>query len=273
VSSTALTNNHSLPLAMVHRFDIELATFLGERIAGGYEPFDAAAFVETVRTSDAPGGWPDSIATALRAHLPEYFPEAVEILIRTLGPPIPIERPMDEAYRETPLAYFIAHYGLEEFDVSMRALYEIGKRSYSAHVALREFLVRYPEKTLALLRKWTKDRDPQIRRLVSGATSPRIRLKAMPGITKLTELIKDPRPVLELLNELKSDPSRPVRESVARSLSDILQDNPDIGYAAIDQWLKRAGDRTRETVRAAVRSAAWRGDPRSMALLVGLSHR
>jgi 3-methyladenine DNA glycosylase AlkC len=180
---------------------------------------------------------------------------------------------MDEAYRETPLAYFVAQYGLHHFDESMQALYAIGKRSYSAHIAVREFLERFPDKTLALMRKWTADKDPQIRRLVSGAASPRIHLKTMPGISKLTALVEDPRPVLDLLHRLRNDPSRPVRESVARSLSDILQDNPEIGYAAIDQWLKGAGDRTRETIRAAVRSAAWRGDPRSMALLIGLNRR
>lgn len=256
---------------MSNQFAIDLAAFLGGRIAAGYDAFDQGRFLESVRTSQATGGWPEVIAQALREHLPQDYPEAVEILVRTLGPPVPIDRVMDEAYRETPLAYFVAHYGVDHFDESMQALYEIGKRSYSAHVAVREFLVRYPEKTLTLLKKWTADSDPQIRRLVSGASSPRIHLKAMPGITKLTALIEDPRPVLDLLNQLKGDSSRPVRESVARSLGDILQDNPDIGYAAIEQWLRGAGDRTRETVRAAVRAAAWRGDPRSMALLVQFS--
>jgi 3-methyladenine DNA glycosylase AlkC len=254
-------------------FAVDLAGFLGRRIADGWDEFNQAAFLGSVEQSQAAGGWPEDIAVALRAHLPDDFPTAVKVLVDTLGPPVPIDHQMDAAYRETPLAFFVASYGLDHFDASMAALYEIGKRSYSADVAVREFLARYPEKTLALLKKWTADRDPQIRRLVSGASSPRIHLKTMPGITKLTALVADPRPVLELLNCLKGDPSGPVRESVARSLGDVLQDNPDIGYAAIDQWLRGAGDHTRETIRTAVRSAAWRGDPRSMALLIGLGRR
>ena len=255
---------------MADRFAVDLATFLGERIAPIHPDFDSGAFVETVANSEEPGGWAPQIAAGLRAHLPDDYAEAVDVLIRSLGPPVPIDHAMDEAYREAPLASFVAQFGLDDFEVSMQALYEIGKRSYSAQVAVREFLVRYPDETLDRLKKWTQDEDPQVRRLVSGSTSPRIRLKAMPGITKLQSIVENPQPVLELLNRLVADPSHPVRESVARSLGDILQDNPEMGYSAIEQWLKKAGSHTRETIRSAVRHAAWRGDPRSMALLVQL---
>ena len=95
----------------------------------------------------------------------------------------------------------------------------------------------------------------------------------MPGITRLDAFIADPRPVLMLLDRLKNDTSRAVREAVAANLSDVLRDNPDVGFAAIDQWLKGAGPKTRETIRMAVRHSAWRGDPRCLALLVGLGQR
>ena len=68
---------------------------------------------------------------------------------------------------------FVAKYGLDYFDISMRALYEMTKR-FTAEGAIRAFIQTYPDRTLTLLRQWAQDPNCHVRRLVSEGTRPRL---------------------------------------------------------------------------------------------------
>src|SRR5688572_7956061 len=102
------------------------------------------------------------IARALGACLPPGYPEAVDVLLRSLGP----EHATDELmgvgmapFFYLPHTLLVAERGLEHYDLSMRAQYELTKR-FSAESSIRPYIARYPERTLAVLRKWTKDPNP-----------------------------------------------------------------------------------------------------------------
>jgi hypothetical protein len=80
--------------------------------------------------------------------------------------------------------------------------------------------------------------------------------------------VKDPRPVLEILEPLRSDDSAYVRKSVANNLNDISKDAPDLALATALRWLEESP--TPETgwiVRHGLRTLVKRGDQQALALL------
>ena len=97
-----------------------------------------------------------------------------------------------------------------------------------------------------------------MRRLVSEGTRPRL-----PWAPRLRAFQQDPRPVIELLELLKDDPSLYVRRSVANNLNDIGKDHPELLVTIAKRWLRGAvGERPsperRWIVNHALRSAVKR---------------
>jgi len=125
---------------------------------------------------------------------------------------------------------FIEAYGLDDFDFSVRALKYLTRFSTS-EFAIRPFIKHAPDKMMALLLTWTTDENEHVRRLSSEGC----RLK-LPWSFKLDLFIKDPSPVLKILNRLKSDPAKYVQKSVANNLNDISKYYPEIIVKYIKQW-------------------------------------
>ena len=116
------------------------------------------------------------IARALGTHLPELYPEAIEVLLRSLGPEHASEELVGAGlapFFHLPHVLFVAERGLEHFDLSMRAQYELTKR-FSAEFSIRSYIAREPERTFAVLREWARDENAHVRRLVSEGTRLRL---------------------------------------------------------------------------------------------------
>ncbi len=252
---------------MSDKFGMDLATELGLRIQTVEPCFPLESFLASfARASN--GGWAAQIAVALAEHLPPHYSDALHILRQILGPAHSAESPIPEqGYKLAPIAHFVAQYGQAHFAASMVALAALATRTYAAQVALRSFITHQPELTLAQLHTWTKHPNARIRRLVSDATRPRLRLRIMPGVNQLTAFIAAPSPLLDLLEHLKDDPSPQVRKSVAGNLSDILKDNPDAAYACLTCWRADASKQRLQIVRHALRYAREKGDPHALALM------
>jgi len=204
------------------------------------------------------------IARALAAHLPKPYPVAVDVLLRSLGP----EHATDELvgagmapFYYLPHVLFIADYGLDAFEVSMQAQYELTKR-FSAESSIRPYIAKYPERTFDVLRDWARDTNPHVRRLVSEGT--RLRL---PWAIRVAWLDANPQHVLELLELLKDDPTPLVRRSVANNLNDLGKVRPDLLAATCASWLTDASAERRALIEHALRSAVKRGDPDALRLL------
>ena len=204
------------------------------------------------------------IARALTACLPESYPEALDVLLRSLGP----EHKSDELlgsgmapFFYFPHTVFVAERGLDHFNLSMRAQYELTKR-FSAESSIRPYIQRDPERTLAVLREWTRDTSPHVRRLVSEGT--RLRL---PWAARVPWLDAHPERVLDLLELLKDDPSTLVRRSVANSLNDLGKFRPELLVRTCAAWLDGASPGRRTLVEHALRSAVKRGDADALRLL------
>ena len=204
------------------------------------------------------------ISRTLAVHLPEAYPDAIDVLLRSLGP----EHATDELvgagmapFFYLPHLLFVADRGLEHFDLSMRAQYELTKR-FSAESSIRAYIARDPERTIAVLRTWAGDANAHVRRLVSEGT--RLRL---PWAPRVPWLDANPARVLALLDLLKDDPSTMVRRSVANNLNDLGKVWPELLMKTASAWLENASPERRGLVEHALRSAVKRGDKDALRLL------
>ena len=246
-------------------YNPDLAQTIGEQLQGIYPPFDTAAFVAEIRADVDDLEFKERIALfsrALHRQLPPTFPEAWAILKQLLGDELVEEEGMfNEGFALWPLAHFIEVYGLDDFEAAVAAMYGITKR-HTAEFAIRPFLQRYPERTLAVLRQWVTDESPHVRRLVSEGTRPRL-----PWAGRLDAFIADPTPTLALLESLKDDPSAFVRKSVANHLNDISKDHPQLVIDTLTRWRADAGPERLWIIRHALRTLVKQGDPAALALL------
>jgi 3-methyladenine DNA glycosylase AlkC len=202
------------------------------------------------------------LAATLRQHLPARYSEAIEVLLRSLTPPLSgTVSPGLAVFFYLPHVFFVAAYGLDPennggedpFEISMQAQYELTRR-FSAEFSMRPFLIRWPERTLARLMEWTRDPDAHVRRLCSEGSRPRL-----PWAMRIPAFIKEPRPTLPILEALKDDPELYVRRSVANHLGDIAKDQPELAFEICERWIEGASKERKWLIRHAVRHPAKKG--------------
>jgi 3-methyladenine DNA glycosylase AlkC len=206
------------------------------------------------------------IARALHAHLPSDYPQALDVLLRSIGP----EHASDELvgggmapFYYLPHTLFVAEHGLEDFDLSLRAQYELTKR-FTAESSIRAYIAKDPERTFAQLAVWAKDANPHVRRLASEGT--RLRL---PWASRVAWLDANPRRVLDLLDLLKADPATVVRRSVANNLNDLSRDHAQLVIETCSAWLATSAvpAETQALVRHALRSLVKKGHRGALGVL------
>jgi 3-methyladenine DNA glycosylase AlkC len=252
--------------------DVEAVECLAHNISTVQRAFDVTAFRQSALTGIEPLSIlqrGQHLAGALRRHLPSRYDRAVNILVRSLTPPLSATDDLGlGVFFYLPHVCFVGIYGTDPahnggrdpFEVSMTAQYELTKR-FSAEFSIRHFLVRWPERTLERLMQWTRDPDPHVRRLCSEGTRPRL-----PWAMGLTAFIEDPTPVLPILEALKDDPDLYVRRSVANHLGDIAKDHPERVFEICERWLDGASVDRKWLIRHAVRHPAKKGVPAALRL-------
>jgi hypothetical protein len=84
---------------------------------------------------------------------------------------------------------------------------------------------------------------------------------------RLHMFVKDPKPVLKLLELLKEDESLYVRRSVANNLNDIAKDHPDLVVGVLKKWKKIDNKGTQWLIKHAARTLLKQGHTGALALL------
>ncbi|TAJ21292.1 MAG: DNA alkylation repair protein [Planctomycetota bacterium] len=128
-----------------------------------------------------------------------------------------------------------------------------------AWAALRPHVAHELDRALRLLEAWARDRDPNIRRFASEVTRPR-------GVwcEHIAVLKKDPGRAAELLEHLRSDPSRYVRDSVGNWLNDAAKSRPDWVKTLTRRWLAESQTQaTKAIVKRATRGLRDRAGEKS----------
>jgi 3-methyladenine DNA glycosylase AlkC len=246
-------------------FDAALIRGIARDLRAAHPRLDQRAFVaacldglEDLELTERAG----RVAEVMRRCLPADFEQAADVLVRSLGPELTRTEQFGMApFRYLPHVLYVGRYGLEAFEPSMRAQYELTKR-FSAEWSIRGFLIAHPEATLARLSRWVTDPNVHVRRLVSEGTRPRL-----PWAPRLRAFQEDPGPVLGLLEWLKDDSERYVQRSVANNLNDIGKDHPALATEVCRRWSADASPARRWIVGHALRSLIKRGDRRALATL------
>ena len=254
--------------------DREAVECLAHNLALVHGSFDSERFRATALQGLEPLGILDRgrhLAAALRAHLPESYEAAIDILLASLTPPnIETEGLGLAVFFYLPHVSYVATYGLDPahnagrdpFEASMRAQYELTRR-FSAEFSIRPFLIQQPERTLQRLHAWLDDPDPHVRRLCSEGTRSRL-----PWAMRIPAFIVDPSPTLPILEALKDDPSLYVRRSVANHLGDIAKDHPELAFGIAERWLAGASKERKWVIRHALRHPAKKGVKTALQLRV-----
>ncbi|MDO9519319.1 MAG: DNA alkylation repair protein [Pseudohongiella sp.] len=252
----------------------EIPRRIADMISAAHPAFAHNKFLEFVMPTYEslelmPRGW--HMADGLRHALPDDYEKAVDILLTSLPTAkAHVAETSATADREgntlapflfMPHTFFVARYGLNHFDTSMRAQYELTQR-FTAEFSIRPFLQQHTQATLKKLESWVDDPSEHVRRLISEGTRPRL-----PWASRLPEFQKDPGPVLSLLEALKDDPSLYVRRSVANNLNDIGKDNPAIMLDTAERWMTQASAERAWIVKHALRVAVKNAEPRALALM------
>jgi 3-methyladenine DNA glycosylase AlkC len=202
------------------------------------------------------------LARAMADHLPREYPVALEVVLRSLGPPA--ERTTGNGmapFVYLPHVYWVADNGLDHLDDSVRAMHAITQR-FTFEFGIRPFVERYPDEMLAVLGRWCDDPSVHVRRLVSEGLRPRL-----PWAPRLKVFARDPRPVIALLERLRDDPDEYVRRSVANHLNDLGRDDPARLVELCTRWAEDAPPARVKLIRHALRTLVKRGDPHALAVL------
>lgn len=154
---------------------------------------------------------------------------------------------------------YVEVYGIDELEHSLNAI-EIITQTTSCEFAIRPFILKYPETTIARMHEWSMHEHHMVRRLSSEGCRPRL-----PWAMALSPLKLDPSPILPILERLKSDPSETVRRSVANNLNDISKDNPQLVIGMAKKWYGKSDD-VNKVVKHACRSLLKQGESKVMEL-------
>ena len=241
-------------------FGGNLAALLAEKIVQVEPRFEGKSFLrsinKTVRDLELKARV-NLMAQELKNHLMagRNYPEALHILLQILGPENPNETGMFKTgYWLMPVAKFVELYGLEHYDISMRAIYEITKQ-HTGEYAVRPYIEKAPHPSVRLMKKWARDANVHVRRLASEGLRPRL-----PWAKKLDIFIDDPNPVLEVLEILKTDSSAFVKKSAANNMNDVLKDNPDLAMPVLRAWARLGNQHTNWVIRHALRNRLKQND-------------
>ena len=256
-----------MPFDLKSFFNRQIVEEIARDLHAAHPKFNRQAFIaESLAGLDRleliARGW--HIAAAMRRHLPEHFPDTASILVQSLRSE---DAPRDESassmdtFRYLPHVFFVSKYGLDHFEESMQAQYELTKR-FTAEFSVRAFFEKHPEATHARFVKWARDPNVHVRRLVSEGSRPRL-----PWAARLRAFQQDPSPVLDLLELLKDDPELYVRRSVANNLNDIAKDHPGVAVSVCRRWAEDASADRTWIIRHALRSLVKQGHPGALKIL------
>tara|TARA_R110001592_G_scaffold148998_1_gene374363 strand:- start:7485 stop:8564 length:1080 start_codon:yes stop_codon:yes gene_type:complete len=154
---------------------------------------------------------------------------------------------------------FIQVYGLQDFKISMSAL-EIFTQYSTSEFAIRPFIEAYPNEAIQQLLIWSKSENHHVRRLASEGSRPKL-----PWAPALREFIKNPSPVLPILENLKNDESEYVRKSVANHLNDISKTHPELVLTIASKWIGTTKN-TDWIVKHSLRTLLKKGDKQALAI-------
>jgi 3-methyladenine DNA glycosylase AlkC len=240
-------------------FDRPSVTAIAAAIHQQYPAFQQEAFIKRVFDQE----WPERelkqrmrhISVVLHDMLPREYRDALKILRRS-APSL-----AGHGIIQLVLPDFVEVYGLDDWQASIPALEQFTQH-VSAEFAIRPFIVRYQDRTMAQMLDWARHEHEGVRRLASEGCRPRL-----PWGIVLSAFKADPSPILPILEQLRGDESESVRRSVANNLNDISKDHPEVVIEELRRWQADGTEETQWITGHALRTLLKQGHPGALELL------
>lgn len=179
------------------------------------------------------------ITTVLKKFLPADYKEAIAKILELLDY-VETRHPdfsaIDDQKFGLTLEYgmildnYVEQYGLDDYETSIKAIERITQFT-SCEFVVHSFIIKYPDEMMKQMLVWSKHEHWGVRRLASEGCRPRL-----PWAMALPNLKENPAPIIPILENLKNDPARFVRLSVANNLNDIAKDNPETVIDLVKRW-------------------------------------
>lgn len=251
--------------SLKRHFDGGCARILAEGLSGFTNGFDGEEYAREVDAAVGHLELKDRVlvlANGLRKRLPASYPEAIDVLVASLGPELDEGEGMfNTSWFLMPVARFVEEYGLDHPENSLAAIEAITRR-HTGEYAIRPYLRHHHDLTMQHVHQWAFSESHNVRRLASEGIRPRL-----PWAPRHRPFVEDPTPVIDVIHHLIDDPSLYVRKSVANNLNDISRDHADLAERVAMDWLTQSPtDRTRWIVGHGMRTLVKAG--RSGALQV-----
>lgn len=179
------------------------------------------------------------ITTILKKFLPADYKEAITKILELLDyvkNTQPDFSKIDDTKFGLTLEYgpvldnYVEQYGLDDYETSVKAIEKITQFT-SCEFSVHPFIIKYPDKMMQQMLVWSKHEHWGVRRLASEGCRPRL-----PWAMALPNLKENPASIIPILENLKNDPARFVRLSVANNLNDIAKDNPQTVIDLMKRW-------------------------------------
>ena len=217
-----------MPDLLKNMFNHESLRELAVAVQSVYDPFQVDEFLRSVMDET----WDDlelkargrRISTNLGRYLPADYGTAIGIIDEVI---VNYDGPGRFCFPD-----FVEVYGQDEanWELSINALERYTPYA-SSELAVRPFIIKHEERMMAQMYAWSKHENEHVRRLASEGCRPQL-----PWGQALTTYKKDPTPILPILEQLKTDPSPYVRNSVANNLNDISKTHPDLIVKLAKDW-------------------------------------
>lgn len=235
--------------------------------------FDTRVFVSQIMD----GGWENReykqrimhITTILKKFLPADYKDAIakilELLDRVKDRLPDLSKIDDKNFGLLTLEYgaildnYVEQYGLDDYETSVKAIEKITQFTTCEFVT-HPFIIKYQDEMMKQMLIWSKHEHWGVRRLASEGCRPRL-----PWAMALSNLKENPAPIIPILENLKNDPSRFVRLSVANNLNDIAKDNPKIVIDLAKRWYGESED-VNWIIKHGCRTLLKQGNPEVMEL-------
>ena len=220
-----------MPDPLKNMYNHESISTLAADIQQAYPPFQADNFLLSVMDDT----W-DSLELKARArkitinlgkYLPPNYREAIAIIDKVV-------MNYSDSWLDGNFSMifpdFVEVFGLDDWDTSISAL-ERYTQYASGEFAVRPFIINHEQRMMAQMYAWARHESNHVRRLACEGCRP-----ALPWAQALPKFKKDPTPILPILEQLKTDPCKWVRKSVANNINDISKTHPDLVTRLAKEW-------------------------------------
>ncbi len=198
------------------------------------------------------------LTSVLYSVLPSNYFKATDKIIEIVDFIIQ-KKLMEGSFIPMSFAEYVEIYGLENYQKSIVTFEEITKL-ISCEFAVRPFILKYEEKMMQQMLKWSQHEHQNVRRLSSEGCRSRL-----PWSMALPKFKNNPSLIILILENLKNDSSVFVQKSVANNLNDISKDNPKLVIEIAEKWIGKTKN-TDWIVKHACRTLLKAGNMQAMQL-------